>query len=109
MTGSKEEREYQGGKPFMNLMFGIGFALPIGIGIAAFGGALGIGRAVEGAMNAIGRQPEAAGKLILPFVLGCAFIEALTIYVLVAFFAGGKDIALAAVEAAAAIAQNGGH
>lgn len=91
----------------MNLSFGIGFALPIAIGIAALGSGLGLGRAVEGAMNAIGRQPEAAGKLFMPFVIGCALIEALTIYALVAFFAG-QGIAKSAVEAAITMAERGG-
>ena len=61
-------------------------ALPIGLGIAAFGSALGLGRAVGGAMEAMGRQPEAAGKIQVGMVIGCAFIEALTIYALVTVF-----------------------
>lgn len=84
----------------MDLNFGIGFALPMAIGIAALGGGVGLGIAVQAAMNAIGRQPEAAGKLLVPFVIGCALIEALTIYALVTFFAGGKDLAEAAIQAA---------
>jgi len=91
----------------MNLSFGIGFALPIALGLAAFGSALGLGRAVEGAMNAIGRQPEASGKIQLTMLLGCAFIEALTIYALVAFVMG-QGIAREAVEAAKMFAEQGG-
>ncbi len=90
----------------MDLSFGIGFALPIAIGMAAIGSGLGLGKAVEGAMNAIGRQPEAAQKLFVPFVIGCALIEALTIYALVAFFAG-QGIARTAVEALVTMAENG--
>jgi F-type H+-transporting ATPase subunit c len=90
----------------MNLSFGIGFALPLALGIAALGGAIGLGKAVEGAMNAIGRQPEASGRLFLPFVIGCALIEALTIYALVAFFAG-QGALTATIEAARAAAGGG--
>ena len=59
----------------------LAFAIPVGLGIAALGGALGIGNAVNGAMNAIGRQPEASGKIMVNMLLGCALIEALTLYV----------------------------
>jgi F-type H+-transporting ATPase subunit c len=61
----------------------LALALPLGLGIAAFGSALGLGKAVSGAMEAIGRQPEAAGKIQVAMVIGAAFIEALTIYALV--------------------------
>jgi hypothetical protein len=57
-------------------------------------------------MNAIGRQPEAAGKIQLAMLLGCAFIEALTIYAFVAYFVGTplaqKAIDLGAQAASAA-------
>ena len=88
----------------MDLSFGLGFALPMALGIAAFGSALGLGSAVKGAMDAIGRQPEAAGKLFLPFVIGCALIEALTIYALVAWFSG-QGLLTATIEAAAGAGQ----
>jgi F-type H+-transporting ATPase subunit c len=61
----------------------LGLALPIGVGLAALGSGFGLGRAVSGAMEAMGRQPEAAGKIQTGMVIGCAFIEALTIYALV--------------------------
>jgi F-type H+-transporting ATPase subunit c len=61
-------------------------ALPLGLGLAAFGSALGLGKAVGSAMEAMGRQPEAAGKIQVAMVIGCAFIEALTIYALVTVF-----------------------
>jgi F-type H+-transporting ATPase subunit c len=86
----------------MDLSFGIGFALPIALGIAALGGGLGLGKAVEGAMNAIGRNPESAGKLFMPFVIGCALIEALTIYALVVFFSG-QEALTATINAAQAV------
>ena len=69
----------------------LGLALPFGLAIAAFGSALALGRAVSAAMEAMGRQPEAAPKIQLGMIIGCALIEALTIYALVAvFFLGGK-------------------
>ena len=37
-------------------------------------------------MEAMGRQPEASGKIQTAMIIGCAFIEALTIYVLISVF-----------------------
>jgi len=62
----------------------LGLALPIGLGIAAVGSGLGLGKAIGGAMEAMGRQPEAIGQIQTAMIIGCAFIEALTIYALVA-------------------------
>lgn len=64
----------------------LGFALPVGLGLAAVGSGLGLGRAVSGAMEAMGRQPEAAGKIQTAMIIGAAFIEALTIYAFVSIF-----------------------
>lgn len=64
----------------------LAFAVPLSLGIAAFGGGLGIGRAVASAMEAIGRQPEAHGKIMVTMIVGCALIEALTIYALIIAF-----------------------
>lgn len=75
----------------MDFKMGLALALPLGLGLAAMGTALGLGRAVSSAMDAIGRQPEASNKILLSLVLGCAFIEAVVIYVLVyAFVMVGK-------------------
>ena len=57
--------------------------LPLSLGIAAFGSALGLGKAVAAAMEATARQPEASTKILVNMLLGCALIEALTIYVFV--------------------------
>ena len=66
-------------------------ALPLSVGIAAFGSALALGRAIASAMDATGRQPEASTKILIAMATGCAFIEALTIYALVfAFVLSGK-------------------
>lgn len=62
----------------------LGLSLPIGLGLAAIGSGIGLGKAVEGGMNAMGRQPEAIGQIQTAMIIGCAFIEALTIYSLVA-------------------------
>ncbi len=62
----------------------VGFLLPLAVGIAALGSGLGLGKAVGSAMEAIGRQPDAAGKIQTAMIIGAAFIEALTIYALVA-------------------------
>ncbi len=62
----------------------LGFLLPLTVAIAAIGSGLGLGKAVGMAMEAMGRQPEAAGKIQTGMIIGAAFIEALTIYALVA-------------------------
>ncbi len=59
---------------------------PIGIGLAAIGSGFGLGRAVGSAMEAMGRQPEASAKIQTGMIIGCAFIEALTIYALISVF-----------------------
>lgn len=48
--------------------------------------ALAIGRIVAKAMDSIGRNPESAGKLFVPMLLGAAFAEAIAIYSLVVVF-----------------------
>lgn len=48
--------------------------------------ALAIGRLVAKAMESIGRNPESAGKLFVPMLLGAAFAEAIAIYSLVVVF-----------------------
>jgi F-type H+-transporting ATPase subunit c len=61
-------------------------AYPIGLGLAALGSGIGLGRAVGAALEATGRQPEASGKIMVSMIIGCAFIEALTIYALISIF-----------------------
>lgn len=70
----------------MEIGTALSFALPFTVAIAAFGSALGLGRAVSAAMEAMGRQPEAAGKIQVGMIIGCALIEALTIYALMTVF-----------------------
>lgn len=64
----------------------LSLGLPLGLGLAALGSAIGLGRAVASAMDATGRQPEASTKIMISMTIGCAFIEAITIYALVFVF-----------------------
>lgn len=75
----------------MDYKFALAIGLPLSVGIAALGSAFGLGRAISSAMDATGRQPEASGKIMLTMIIGCALIEAITIYALVfAFSMAGK-------------------
>jgi F-type H+-transporting ATPase subunit c len=64
----------------------LALTVPLALGIAAVASAFGLGRAVSAAMEAIARQPEAGGQIQTAMIIGCALIEALTIYVLVIAF-----------------------
>ena len=69
----------------------LALTVPLALGLAAMASAFGLGRAVSAAMEAISRQPEAGGQIQTAMIIGCALIEALTIYVLViAFVLQGK-------------------
>ncbi len=69
----------------------LGLTVPLALGLAAMASAFGLGRAVSAAMDAIARQPEAGPQIQTAMIIGCALIEALTIYVLViAFVLQGK-------------------
>lgn len=69
----------------------LALTVPLALGLAAMASAFGLGRAVSAAMEAIARQPEAGGQIQTAMIIGCALIEALTIYVLViAFVLQGK-------------------
>jgi len=69
----------------------IALAAGLGLGIAAFGGALGQGRTAAAALEGIARNPGASDKLFTPMILGLALIESLVIYALViAFVFSGK-------------------
>ena len=64
----------------------LALSVPLALGMAAVASAFGLGRAVSAAMDAIARQPESAGQIQTTMIIGCALIEALTIYVLVIAF-----------------------
>jgi len=54
--------------------------------VGGFAPALAIGKLVGKAMESIGRNPESAGKIFTPMLLGAAFAEAIAIYSLVVVF-----------------------
>ncbi len=54
----------------------IGFAL----GIAAFGGAFSQGKTAAAAVEGLARNPSVGGRLIVPMILGLAFIESLFLF-----------------------------
>ena len=59
--------------------------------VIAVGGilpALAIGLIGAKAMEAIGRNPDAAGKILPPMLIGMALAEAIAIYALILAFAG---------------------
>ena len=58
-------------------------ASALAIAIGGMAPALTIGFIGAKAMEGIGRNPEAAGKLLIPMLLGMAFAEAIAIYALV--------------------------
>jgi F-type H+-transporting ATPase subunit c len=64
----------------------LALAAGLAVGVAGFGAALGQGRAVAAAMESIGRNPNAAGNIQTPMIIGIAFIEALAIYAFVIAF-----------------------
>jgi F-type H+-transporting ATPase subunit c len=75
----------------MEFKAALDLGVALALGLAAFGSAVGLGMAVAAALGAIGRQPEATNKIMMNMIIGCAFIEAITIYVLVfAFMYVGK-------------------
>ena len=61
-------------------------AKAIAIGVGALGPGLGIGLIGMKAVEGIGSNPEAAGKIFVPMLLGMAFAEAIAIYALVVAF-----------------------
>jgi len=61
-------------------------AKALAIGLGSFFPALAIGKIGAKAMESIGRNPEAAGKILVPMLLTCAFAEAIAIYALVIAF-----------------------
>jgi F-type H+-transporting ATPase subunit c len=62
----------------------------LGLALSGIGSATGLSKAVASALDGTARQPEAAGDLRVTMIIGCALIEALTIYMLISpFLAGG--------------------
>jgi len=61
----------------------VSVASVLGLAIAAAGCGIAQGNAVARAVESIARQPEAASRILTVSMIGLAFIESLTIYVLV--------------------------
>jgi F-type H+-transporting ATPase subunit c len=61
-------------------------AAGLGIGIAAFGGALGQAKAAAAALDGIARNPSASGKIFVPMIISLALIESLVLYAFVVTF-----------------------
>lgn len=64
----------------------VALAKGLTMAIGGFSPALAIGILVARAMESIGRNPESAGKIFVPMLLGAAFAEAIAIYSLVVVF-----------------------
>jgi len=62
------------------------FAKAVVMAVGAVAPAIAIGMIGSKAMESIGRNPEAAGKILVPMLLSCAFAEAIAIYALVIAF-----------------------
>ncbi len=75
------------------------WAPAIAIGVGAIGPGIGIGYGVGKAMEAIGRNPEVAGPILVPMLIGLGFAEAIAIYALViAFILSGNPLVSGAVR-----------
>lgn len=59
-------------------------AIGLGVGLGAIGPGIGMGTAVASAIDGMVRQPESSGEVRTTMFIGLAFMEALTIYALVA-------------------------
>ena len=58
----------------------LAIAIALGIGLAAFAGALGQGKVASATLEGIARNPNAADRLFVPMILGLAFIESLVLF-----------------------------
>ena len=70
----------------------VGLALALGLGLAAFGGAMGQSNAIGKAVDAVARQPEAGGRIQGMMIIGLALIETLVIYMLLICFMWGDKV-----------------
>ena len=68
--------------PFGDYFWGLAIGAGIGIGLAAFGGAIGQGNASRGALEGIARNPGSRDQVFVPLILSLAFIESLVLYAL---------------------------
>ena len=73
-------------KGMYNVSVGYGLlalGIALSIGIAALGASLGQGKAISSALDGIARNPGAREKILMPLMVGLAFIESLAIYALI--------------------------
>src|ERR1700688_3384552 len=75
-----QEAAYDGGAGRVSRGGLIAIGAKIGVGIAAFGSGLGEGRMAASAMESIGRNPNSAGQIFVPMIVGLGFIGAVTVY-----------------------------
>ena len=52
----------------------------LAIGLAALGGGLGQGKTASAGLEGMARNPQAAGSLLTPMILGLAFTESLVLF-----------------------------
>jgi F-type H+-transporting ATPase subunit c len=83
VAASAYAQEASGATAFNDRDKWIALAAGLGLGVAAFGGAIGQGIAAGSALNGISRNPTASDKIFTPMILGLALIESLVIYSLV--------------------------
>ncbi len=70
---------------------GPGIGAGLAVGLAALGGGFGQGRTASAALEGMARNPQAAGNLQTPMVLGLVFTETLTLFAFaIAFLLQGK-------------------
>lgn len=63
--------------------WGMGLGAGLAIGLAAIGGGFGQGRTASAALEGMARNPQAAGSLQTPMLIGLVFTETLTLFSLV--------------------------
>jgi len=61
-------------------------AAAFAMGLAVFGGTFAQGKAAASALEGIARNPNSAGKVMTPMILGLVFIESLIIFTLLVAF-----------------------
>ena len=62
---------------------GPGIGAGLAVGLAALGGGMGQGRTASAALEGMARNPQAAGQLQTPMLIGLVFTETLTLFCLV--------------------------
>lgn len=75
-TGVALAQDHSGGAAASWGPVGAGLA----IGLAALGGGLGQGRTASAGLEGMARNPQAAGSLLTPMILGLAFTESLVLF-----------------------------